>query len=65
LRDFEEPRLWTLTDDTARALGEKKTRSTYNEYLHIGRHAFFDICANAAVSENLNVLLNEPPLSRE
>jgi hypothetical protein len=41
-RDVEEPRLWTLTDDTARALSDKRTQSAYDEYLHIGCYAFFD-----------------------
>jgi hypothetical protein len=26
-RDVEEPRLWTLTDDTARALSDSRTQS--------------------------------------
>jgi hypothetical protein len=29
-RDVEEPRLWTLTDDTARALADKRTQSAYD-----------------------------------
>jgi hypothetical protein len=34
-RDVEEPRLWTLIDDTARALSDKRTQAAYDEYLHI------------------------------
>jgi hypothetical protein len=64
-RDVEEPRLLTLTDDTARALADKRTQSAYDEYLHIGCYAFFDSCANAAVSEGLDALSNGTPLSRE
>jgi hypothetical protein len=40
--DVEEPRLWTLTDNTARALSDKRTQSAYDDYLHIGCYAFFD-----------------------
>jgi hypothetical protein len=40
--DVKEPRLWTLTDDTARTLSDKRTQSAYDEYLHIGCYAFFD-----------------------
>jgi hypothetical protein len=32
-RDIEEPRLWTLADDTARALSDKRTQSAYDEYM--------------------------------
>jgi hypothetical protein len=64
-RDVDEPRLWTLADDTARALSDKRTQSAYDEYLHIGCYAFFDCCANAAVSEGLDTLSNAPPLSTE
>jgi hypothetical protein len=64
-RDVEEPRLWTPTCDTARALSDKRTQSTYNEYLHIGCYAFFDCCANAAISEALDTLSHGPPLSAE
>jgi hypothetical protein len=64
-RDVEEPRLWTLTDDTARALADKRTQAAYNEYLHIGCYAFFDSYANAAVSEGLDALSNNPPLSTD
>jgi hypothetical protein len=64
-RDVEEPRMWTLTDDTARALSDKRTQAAYDEYLRIGCYAFFDSCANAAVSEGLDTLSNGPPLSAE
>jgi hypothetical protein len=63
LRDVDEPRLWIVTGDTARALNEKKTQSVYDEYLYSGCYAFFDSCANAAVSEGLDALSNGPPLS--
>jgi hypothetical protein len=62
-RDVEEPRLWTLTDDTARTLSDKRTQSAYDEYIHIGCYAFFHGCANAAVSEGLDAQSNGPPLS--
>jgi hypothetical protein len=62
-RDVEEPRLWTLTYDTARALSDKRTQSAYDEYLHISCYAFFDSCANAAISEGFDTLSNGPPLS--
>jgi hypothetical protein len=61
-RDVEEPRLWTLTNDTARALSDKRTQSAYDEYLHIGCYAFFDSCANAAIGEALDTLSHGPPL---
>jgi hypothetical protein len=64
-RGVEEPRLWTLTHDTARALADKRTQSAYDEYLHIGCYAFFDNCANAAIGEGLDALSNGPPLSVE
>jgi hypothetical protein len=62
--DVEEPRRWTLTDDTTRTLSDKRTQS-YDEYLHIGCYAFFESDANAAVSEGLDALSNGPPLSTE
>jgi hypothetical protein len=62
-RDVEELRLWTLTCVIARALSEKKTQSNYDEYLHIGFYAFFDSCANAAISEGLDVVSKGPLLS--
>jgi hypothetical protein len=64
-RDVEEPRLWTLTDDTARALSDKRTQAAYDEYLHIGCYAFFDSCANAAIGEALDTLSHGPPLPTE
>jgi hypothetical protein len=64
-RDVEEPRLLTLTNDTARALADKRTQTTYDEYLHIGCYAFFDSCANAAIGEGMDTLSNGPPLSAE
>jgi hypothetical protein len=57
--------LWTLKDDTARALSDKRTQSAYDEYLHIGCYAFFDSCANMATSEGLDTLSHGPPLSAE
>jgi hypothetical protein len=62
-RDVEEPCLWTLTYDTARALSDKRTQSAYDKYLHIGCYAFFDSCANAAISEGFDTLSNCPLLS--
>jgi hypothetical protein len=62
-RDVEEPRLWTLSDDTARTLSDKRTQSAYDEYLHIICYAFFDSCVNAAINEGLDALSNGPPLS--
>jgi hypothetical protein len=56
-RDIDEPRLWTLTDDTARFLNDRKSQAGYDEYLHIGCYAFFDMCANAAIGEALDTLL--------
>jgi hypothetical protein len=35
-RDIDKPRLWTLTDDTACFLSEKRSQAGYDEYLHIG-----------------------------
>jgi hypothetical protein len=64
-RDVEEPRLWTLTNDTARALSDKRTQAAYDEYLHIGCYAFFDNCANAAIGEALDTLSHGPPLLDE
>jgi hypothetical protein len=57
--------LWTQTDDTARALSDKRTQAAYDEYLHVGCYAFFDSCANAAISEGSDTLSNGPPLSAE
>jgi guanyl-specific ribonuclease Sa len=61
--DVEEPRVWTLTDDTALALSDKRTQLAYDEYLHIGCYAFFDSSANAAIGEGMDTLSNGPPLS--
>eukprot|EP00873_Tetraselmis_striata_P009740 jgi/Tetstr1/430004/TSEL_019865.t1 len=41
-RDVDEPRLWTMTDDTARALAEKRSQAAYDEYRHLGCYAFFE-----------------------
>jgi hypothetical protein len=64
-RDIDEPRLWTLTDDTARFLNDRKSQAGYDEYLHIGCYAFFDNCANAAIGEALDALSTGPPLPPE
>jgi hypothetical protein len=64
-RDIDEPYLWTLTDDTARFLNEKIYQAGYDEYLHIGYYAFFNICANTAISECMDALSPSPPLSTE
>jgi hypothetical protein len=62
-RDSAEPRLWTLTDVTPRFLNDKISQAGYDVYLHIGCNAFFDIYANAAISEGLDALSSGPPLS--
>jgi hypothetical protein len=64
-RDIDEPRLWTLTDDTARFLNDRKSQAGYDDYLHIGCYAFFDSPANAAISEALDALSPGPPLPTE
>jgi hypothetical protein len=61
-RDIEEPRLWALRDEFARALNNKKTQAAYDEYLLIPCYAFCDSCANTAISEGLDALSNGPPL---
>jgi hypothetical protein len=57
--------LWTLKDDTARALSDKRTQSANDEYLHLGCYAFFDNCANAAIGEALDTLSHGPPIPAE
>jgi hypothetical protein len=64
-RDVEEPRLLTLTDDTARTLSDKNTQAANDDYPYIGCYAFFDSRANAAISEGFDALSNSPPLSPE
>jgi hypothetical protein len=64
-RDIDEPRLWTLTDDTARVLNDRKSQAGYDEHLHIGCYAFFHCCANAAIGEALDALSAGPPLPAE
>eukprot|EP00873_Tetraselmis_striata_P033246 jgi/Tetstr1/453510/TSEL_040479.t1 len=58
-RDVDEARLWTLTDDTARALAEKRSRAAYDEYLHLRCYAFFSSCANEAMRGALESLSAE------
>eukprot|EP00873_Tetraselmis_striata_P026853 jgi/Tetstr1/447117/TSEL_034555.t1 len=58
-RDVDEPRLWTLTDDTARTLAEKRSQAAYDEYLHLGCYAFFSSCANEAMRGALESLSTE------
>eukprot|EP00873_Tetraselmis_striata_P017157 jgi/Tetstr1/437421/TSEL_026103.t1 len=58
-RDVDEPRLWTLTDDTARALADKRSQAAYDEYLHLGCYAFFSSCANEAMRCALESLSTE------
>eukprot|EP00873_Tetraselmis_striata_P043203 jgi/Tetstr1/463467/TSEL_008359.t1 len=58
-RDVDEPRLWTLTDDTARALAEKRSQAAYDEYLHLGCYAFFSSCANEAIRGAMDSLSTE------
>jgi uncharacterized protein YutE (UPF0331/DUF86 family) len=50
-----------LTDETAHFLSDKKSQAEYDEYLHIGCNAVFDICASAAVGEGLDALASGPP----
>jgi hypothetical protein len=64
-RDTDEPRLWTLTDDTARFLNDRTSHAGYDEYLHIVCYAFFDSCANAAIGEVLDTLSAGPRLPAE
>jgi hypothetical protein len=65
-RDVDEPRIRTLTDGTARALSEIKTQHlTYDDYLYLWCYAFFNSCADAAISEDLDALSNGPSLSPE
>jgi hypothetical protein len=54
-----------LTDDTARTLSDKRTHAPYDEYLNVGCYAFFDSCANAAISQGQDALSNGPPLSSQ
>jgi hypothetical protein len=49
----------------ARFLNDRKYQAGYNEYLHIGCHAFFDNYANAAIGEALDALSTGPPLPAE
>eukprot|EP00873_Tetraselmis_striata_P017346 jgi/Tetstr1/437610/TSEL_026277.t1 len=58
-RDVDEPRLWTLTDDTARALADKRSQAAYDDYLHLGCYAFFSSCANEAMRGALESLSTE------
>eukprot|EP00873_Tetraselmis_striata_P034649 jgi/Tetstr1/454913/TSEL_041777.t1 len=58
-RDVDEPSLWTVTDDTARGLAEKRSLASYDEYLHMGCYAFFSSCANEAMRGALESLSNE------
>jgi hypothetical protein len=60
-RDIDEPRMWTLPDDTARFLTDRRSQAGYSEYLHTGCYAFFDSCANEAISEGLDALSAGPP----
>jgi hypothetical protein len=36
MRGIDELRLWTLTDDIARAVSKMTTQTAYDEYLHLG-----------------------------
>eukprot|EP00873_Tetraselmis_striata_P009937 jgi/Tetstr1/430201/TSEL_020032.t1 len=51
--------MWTLTDDTARALAEKRSQAAYDEYLHLDCYAFFSSCANEAMRGALESLSTE------
>jgi hypothetical protein len=61
-RDIDEPRLRTLTDDTARCLNDIISQAGCNEYIYIGWYAFFESCANTAISEGKDALSSGPPL---
>jgi hypothetical protein len=63
--DFDEPRLWTLTDDTSCFLSDKKSQAGYDEYLHIGCNAVFDSCANAVNGEGLDAISRAPHIPLE
>jgi hypothetical protein len=62
-RDIDEPRLWTMTDDTARFISDRRSQAGYDEYLHIGCYAFVDSYAIAAIGEGMDSLSSGPPLS--
>jgi hypothetical protein len=64
-RGVDEPRLRTLTDDTARFPSIKKSQPVYDEYLHIRYYAVFDSCVNAAIGEVMNAMSTLTPLSPE
>eukprot|EP00873_Tetraselmis_striata_P000339 jgi/Tetstr1/420603/TSEL_011691.t1 len=51
--------MWTLTDDTARTLAEKRSQAAYDEYMHLGCYAFFSSCANEAMRSALESLSTE------
>eukprot|EP00873_Tetraselmis_striata_P029651 jgi/Tetstr1/449915/TSEL_036969.t1 len=58
-RDVDEPRLWTLTDDTPRGLAEKRSMAAYDEHLHLGCYAFFSSSTNEAMRGALESLSTE------
>jgi hypothetical protein len=64
-RNIDEPRLGTMTDDTARFLNDMKSQAGYDEYIHNGCYAFFESRANAAIGEALDSLSVGSPLSTE
>eukprot|EP00873_Tetraselmis_striata_P042506 jgi/Tetstr1/462770/TSEL_007722.t1 len=41
--------MWTLTDDTAHGLAEKRSQAAYDQYMHLGCYAFVNSCANEAM----------------
>eukprot|EP00873_Tetraselmis_striata_P009648 jgi/Tetstr1/429912/TSEL_019777.t1 len=52
--------MWTLTDDTARGLADKRSHAAYDKYMHPGCYAFFSSCANEAMRGALESLSIEP-----
>jgi hypothetical protein len=64
-RDIDEPRLWAITDDMARALSEKKTHATNDEHLHIECCACFDTFANSTLSGGMDALSAGHSMSHE
>jgi hypothetical protein len=62
-RDIEEARRWTVTDDTARFLNNKRSQAGYHEYFCTCCNAFFDRCANAVISKGMDALSSGPSLS--
>jgi hypothetical protein len=54
-----------MTDDTVHLLNDNRSQPGYDEYLHICCYAFFDSCANTAISEGMDVMSSDPSLLTE